>query len=82
MTAALYDADITTIYNQLKLEKIYFLYNATVKDNRSEFKGSPEDKIWSITDKTKVEELNEDNLNFIFSIYQLTPLNKLKRHWY
>lgn len=56
------------------------LSNATVKDNRNEFRGSLEDKVWTITAKTKIEELKEDNLNLLFSRYELTAFNKLERY--
>lgn len=37
-------------------------------------RGSLAEKIWTITGKSKIEELNEDNLNFLFSQYELTHL--------
>ncbi|CAA2992823.1 Hypothetical predicted protein [Olea europaea subsp. europaea] len=80
VTAIIYDTNITTLADELTLGKTYMLSNATVKDNRNEFRGSLEDKVWTITAKTKIEELKEDNLNLLFSRYELTAFNKLERY--
>ncbi|XP_022895229.1 replication protein A 70 kDa DNA-binding subunit B-like [Olea europaea var. sylvestris] len=77
--AIIYDANIIALADELTLGKTYMLSNATVKDNRNEFRGSLQDKIWTITAKTKIKELKEDNLNFLFSRYELTGFNKLER---
>ncbi|CAA2974061.1 Hypothetical predicted protein [Olea europaea subsp. europaea] len=76
VTAIIYDANITALADELTLGKPYMLSNAIVKDNRNEFRGSLQDKIWTITAKTKIEELKEDNLNFLLSRYELTAFNK------
>ncbi|CAA3005690.1 Hypothetical predicted protein [Olea europaea subsp. europaea] len=80
VTAIIYDANIIALADELKLGKTYMLSNATVKDNRNEFRGSLQDKIWTIIAKTEMEELKEDNLNFLFSRYELTAFNKLERY--
>lgn len=80
VTATLYDTNITALNDQLQLGKTYIISNATVKENRSQFKTSPDEKIWTITGRTKIEELHENNLNFIFLQYQLTPFHELEQH--
>ncbi|CAA2992822.1 Hypothetical predicted protein [Olea europaea subsp. europaea] len=80
VTAIIYDTNIMALADELTLGKTYMLSNATVKDNRNEFRGSLEDKVWTITAKTKIEELKEDNLNLLFLRYELTAFNKLERY--
>jgi hypothetical protein len=80
VTATLYDTNITALNDQLQLGKTYIISNATVKENRSQFKTSLDEKIWTITGRTKIEELHENNLNFIFLQYQLTPFHELEQH--
>ncbi|CAA2999701.1 Hypothetical predicted protein [Olea europaea subsp. europaea] len=80
VTATMYDANIIALEDQLKLGKTYVGSNATIKDNKSQFRSSQEDKIWNITGKTKIEELNMNNLNFLLSKYKLTPFDKLEKH--
>ncbi|CAA2961640.1 Hypothetical predicted protein, partial [Olea europaea subsp. europaea] len=76
----MYDANITALNDEFQLGKTYVVSNTTVKDFKSEFQSSPDQKIWNITGRMKVEELNEDNLNILFSKYKLTPFDQLKRH--
>lgn len=80
VTATIYDANITALQDQLQLGKTYILSNATVRHNRSTFTNSAEEKVWSITGKTRIEEVNENNLNFLFSTYEVTPFHELERY--
>ncbi|CAA3000363.1 Hypothetical predicted protein [Olea europaea subsp. europaea] len=66
VTAMLYDANITALNDQLDLGKTYVFSNATVTDNKSQFRSFADEKIWTITGRTKIEELHENNLNFVF----------------
>ncbi|CAA3012713.1 Hypothetical predicted protein [Olea europaea subsp. europaea] len=72
ITATMYDANITALNNQFELGKTNIVSNATVKDFKSEFRSFPEQKMWNVTGRTNVEELNEDNLNVMFSKFELT----------
>lgn len=76
----MYDANITALDDQLKLGKTYIVSNATVKDIKSEFQSSPGEKIWTISGRTKIEEVHEIHLNFLFSTYELTSFNELQEH--
>jgi hypothetical protein len=76
----MYDANITALADQLTLGKTYIISNATVKDNKSLYKTTDEEKVWSITGRTRVEELNENNLDYLFSKYELTPFDALEHY--
>jgi hypothetical protein len=76
----MYDANITALDDQLKLGKTYIVSNAAVKDIKSEFQSSPGEKIWTISGRTKIEEVHEIHLNFLFSTYELTSFNELQEH--
>lgn len=76
----MYDANITALDDQLKLGKTYIVSNAAVKDIKSEFQSSPGEKIWTISGRTKIEEVDEIHLNFLFSTYELTSFNELQEH--
>lgn len=76
----LYDGNITAFEDQLLLSKTYVISNALVKETKPEYRASNGDVQWIISGKTRVEELNENNMEFLFSTYTFTPFDQLDKY--
>ncbi|XP_022870816.1 replication protein A 70 kDa DNA-binding subunit D-like [Olea europaea var. sylvestris] len=63
--ASLYDSNITAFEDQRFLGKTYTISKAYVKNNTTNYRYSTGSLQWTITGKTRIEELNEDNLDFL-----------------
>ncbi|KAL2455154.1 FAD binding 3 domain-containing protein [Abeliophyllum distichum] len=66
--ATLYDANINAFEDQLILGKTYLISNANLGE-----------KQWTITGRTRIEELPEDNMALIFSTYEFTAFDELEK---
>ncbi|XP_022897705.1 replication protein A 70 kDa DNA-binding subunit D-like [Olea europaea var. sylvestris] len=78
--ASLYDSNITAFEDQLVLGKTYTISKAYVKNNMTNYRYSTGSLQWTISGETRIEELNEDNLEFVFSTYQLTQFHELEQY--
>ncbi|KAL2454075.1 Uncharacterized protein Adt_48423 [Abeliophyllum distichum] len=78
--ATLYDANINAFEDQLILGKTYLISNATVRDTKHEYRSLVGEKQWTITGRTRIEELPEDNMALIFSTYEFTAFDELEKY--
>ncbi|XP_022856736.1 uncharacterized protein LOC111377839 [Olea europaea var. sylvestris] len=78
--ANLYNFNIIAFEDQLVLRKTYTISKAYVKNNTTNYRYSTGSLKWTIFGETRIEELNEDNLEFVFSTYQLTQLHELEQY--
>lgn len=80
MHTTLYDGNINAFENQLLLGKTYVISNAIVKDTKPEYKALNDDFQWAITGKTRIQDLNENNMEFLFSTYTFTHFDQLEKY--
>ncbi|KAL2473148.1 replication protein A 70 kDa DNA-binding subunit B-like [Forsythia ovata] len=66
--------------DQLILGKTYLISTATVRDTKHEYRSSVGEKQWTITGRTRIEELPEDNMALIFSTYEFTTFDELEKY--
>lgn len=59
ITTTLYNTNITALNDQVELGKTYIVSNATIKENKSQFKSLSDQKNWTITRRTNIDELRE-----------------------
>ncbi|XP_022862789.1 replication protein A 70 kDa DNA-binding subunit B-like, partial [Olea europaea var. sylvestris] len=78
--ASLYDSTITAFEDQLVLGKIYTISKAYVKNNTKNYRYSTGSLQWTISGETCIKELNENNLEFVFSTYQLTQFHEFEQY--
>ncbi|CAA2992121.1 Hypothetical predicted protein [Olea europaea subsp. europaea] len=76
----LYDGNIIAFEDQLLLSKTYIISNALVKDTKPEYRASNGDMQWTISRKTRIQEVDENNMEFLFSTYTFTPFDELERY--
>lgn len=76
----LYDSNIIAFEDQLQLSKTYIVSNALVKDTKPEYRASNGNVQWIISGKTRIEEVNENHMEFLFSTFSFTPFPELEKH--
>ncbi|KAL2499699.1 Replication protein A 70 kDa DNA-binding subunit B [Abeliophyllum distichum] len=78
--ATIYDTNIQAFQDQLLPSKTYLISNAAVRLTKPEYRSTVGEIQWTISGRTKVQELQEDHTAFISSTYVFTPFDRLHEH--
>ncbi|KAL2493577.1 Nucleic acid-binding [Forsythia ovata] len=70
--ATLYGQNITAFQDQLILGNTYLISNAMVKITNAEYKAKSGEVQWTISERTRIRRVEENNSNLIISTYNFT----------
>ncbi|KAL2505061.1 Nucleic acid-binding [Abeliophyllum distichum] len=76
--ATIYDANIPAYEDKLLLGKTYLISNAVVKLTKPQYQASMGEIQWTISGRTRVQEIDEDHSALISSAYNFVPFNRLE----
>lgn len=76
----LYDANIIAFEDQFHLSKTYIISNALVKDTKPEYRASNGNVQWIVSGKTRIQEIEENHMEFLFSTFSFTSFPELEKH--
>ncbi|KAL2521563.1 Replication protein A 70 kDa DNA-binding subunit B [Forsythia ovata] len=78
--ATIYDTNIQAFQDQLIPSRTYLISNAAVRLTKPQYRSTVGEVQWTISGRTKVQELQEDHTAFISSAYVFTPFSGLYEH--
>ncbi|KAL2505488.1 Replication protein A 70 kDa DNA-binding subunit B [Abeliophyllum distichum] len=78
--ATIYDTNIQAFQDQLLPSKTYLISNAAIRLTKPQYRSTVGEIQWTISGRTKVQELQEDHTAFISSTYVFTPFDRLHEH--
>ncbi|KAL2507542.1 replication protein A 70 kDa DNA-binding subunit B-like [Forsythia ovata] len=78
--ATLYGQNITAFQDELILEKIYLISNALVKLTSEEYKAKSGEVQWTISGRTRIRLVEENNSNLLISTYSFTDFENLPKY--
>ncbi|KAL2515771.1 replication protein A 70 kDa DNA-binding subunit B-like [Forsythia ovata] len=78
--ATLYDQNITTFQDELILGKTYLISNALVKLKSAEYREKSGDVQWTISGRTIVRHIEENNSGLLMSTYSFTDIENLPKY--
>ncbi|KAL2471683.1 Replication protein A 70 kDa DNA-binding subunit B [Abeliophyllum distichum] len=78
--ATIYNNDITSFQDTLILSKAYLISNATVRHTDLKYKATAEPVQWTINGRTRIEELEENHDDLVFSTYDLVSFDNLQEY--
>ncbi|KAL2519525.1 Replication protein A 70 kDa DNA-binding subunit B [Abeliophyllum distichum] len=76
--STIYENNISAFQDLLSVGKTYLISNATVKPTRPDFQNAFGKIQWTITGKTRIELIDEDNSEKLKCKYNFTPFHKLE----
>ncbi|KAL2528242.1 replication protein A 70 kDa DNA-binding subunit B-like [Forsythia ovata] len=78
--AILYDQNITSFQEELILGKTYLISNTLVKLTSAEYRAKSGDVQWTISGRTRVRHIEENNSNLLIVTYSFTDLEDLPKY--
>ncbi|KAL2531522.1 replication protein A 70 kDa DNA-binding subunit B-like [Abeliophyllum distichum] len=78
--ATIYNNDITAFQDTLLLSKTYLISNATVRHTDPKYKATAGPVQWTINGRTRIEELDENHDDLVFSTYDLVSFDNLQEY--
>ncbi|KAL2500719.1 replication protein A 70 kDa DNA-binding subunit B-like [Forsythia ovata] len=78
--ATLYGQNITAFQDELILGKTYLISNALVKATSAEYKAKSGEVQWTISRKTRIRRVEENNSNLLISTYSFTDFEDLPKY--
>ncbi|KAL2543442.1 Replication protein A 70 kDa DNA-binding subunit B [Abeliophyllum distichum] len=78
--ATLYGQNITTFQDELILGKTYLISNALVKETNAEYKAKSGEMQWTISGRTRIRRVEENNSNLLISTYSFTDFEDLPKY--
>ncbi|KAL2527911.1 replication protein A 70 kDa DNA-binding subunit B-like [Forsythia ovata] len=76
----LYGQNITAFQDELILEKTYLISNALVKVTSAEYKAKYGEVQWTISRRTRIRRVEENNSNMLISTYCFTNFEDLPKY--
>ncbi|KAL2471009.1 Replication protein A 70 kDa DNA-binding subunit D [Abeliophyllum distichum] len=78
--ATLYGQNITAFQDELLLGKTYLISNALVKETNAEYKAKSGEIQWTISGRTRIRRVEENNSNLLISTYSFTDFEDLPKY--
>ncbi|KAL2462116.1 replication protein A 70 kDa DNA-binding subunit B-like [Abeliophyllum distichum] len=78
--ATLYGQNITAFQDELILGKTYLISNALVKETNAEYKAKSGEIQWTISGRTRIRRVEENNNNLLISTYSFTDFEDLPKY--
>ncbi|KAL2457710.1 replication protein A 70 kDa DNA-binding subunit B-like [Abeliophyllum distichum] len=78
--ATLYGQNITAFQDELILGKTYLISNALVKETNAEYKAKSGEMQWTISGRTRIRRVEENNSNLLISTYSFTDFEDLPKY--
>ncbi|KAL2487480.1 replication protein A 70 kDa DNA-binding subunit B-like [Forsythia ovata] len=78
--ATLYGQNITAFQDELILGKTYLISNALVKATSAEYKAKSGEVQWTISGRTRIRHVEENNSNLLISTYIFTDFEDLPKY--
>ncbi|KAL2505189.1 Replication protein A 70 kDa DNA-binding subunit B [Abeliophyllum distichum] len=78
--ATLYGQNITAFQDELILGKTYLISNALVKETSAEYKAKSGEMQWTISGRTRIRRVEENNSNILISTYSFTDFEDLPKY--
>ncbi|KAL2527635.1 replication protein A 70 kDa DNA-binding subunit B-like [Abeliophyllum distichum] len=78
--ATLYGQNITAFQDELILGKTYLISNALVKETNAEYKAKSGEIQWTISGRTRIRRVEENNSNLLISTYSFTDFEDLPKY--
>ncbi|KAL2475185.1 replication protein A 70 kDa DNA-binding subunit B-like [Abeliophyllum distichum] len=78
--ATIYNNDITAFQDTLLLSKTYLISNAIVRHTDPKYKATAGPVQWTINGRTRIEELDENHDDLVFSTYDLVSFDNLQEY--
>ncbi|KAL2480494.1 replication protein A 70 kDa DNA-binding subunit B-like [Abeliophyllum distichum] len=78
--ATLYGQNITAFQDELILGKTYLISNALVKETNVEYKAKSGEMQWTISGRTRIRRVEENNSNLLISTYSFTDFEDLPKY--
>ncbi|KAL2461281.1 replication protein A 70 kDa DNA-binding subunit B-like [Abeliophyllum distichum] len=78
--ATLYGQNITAFQDELILGKNYLISNALVKETNAEYKAKSREMQWTISGRTRIRRVKENNSNLLISTYSFTDFEDLPKY--
>ncbi|KAL2513311.1 replication protein A 70 kDa DNA-binding subunit B-like [Abeliophyllum distichum] len=78
--ATLYGQNITAFQDELLLGKTYLISNALVKETNAEYKAKSGEIQWTISGRTRIRRVEENNSNLLISTYNFTDFEDLPKY--
>ncbi|KAL2457628.1 replication protein A 70 kDa DNA-binding subunit B-like [Forsythia ovata] len=78
--ATLYGQNITVFQDELILGKTYLISNALVKVTSAEYKAKSGEVQWTISRRTRIRRVEENNSNMLISTYCFTNFEDLPKY--
>ncbi|KAL2530272.1 replication protein A 70 kDa DNA-binding subunit B-like [Forsythia ovata] len=72
--------NITAFQDELILEKTYLISNALVKLTNAEYKAKSGEVEWTISGRTSIRRVEENNSNLLISTYSFTDFENLPKY--
>ncbi|KAL2470865.1 Nucleic acid-binding [Abeliophyllum distichum] len=78
--ATIYNNDITVFQDTLILSKAYLISNATGKHTNLKYRATAGPIQWTINGRTRIEEIDENHDDMVFSTYNLASFDGLQEY--
>ncbi|KAL2528101.1 replication protein A 70 kDa DNA-binding subunit B-like [Forsythia ovata] len=78
--ATLYDQNITSFQEELILGKTYLISNTLVKLTSADYRAKSGDVQWTISGRTRVRHIEENNSNILIFTYSFNDLEDLPKY--
>ncbi|KAL2496209.1 replication protein A 70 kDa DNA-binding subunit B-like [Forsythia ovata] len=76
----LYGQNITAFRDEMILGKTYLISNALVKVTSAEYKAKSGEVQWTISGRTRIRRVEENNSNLLICTYSFTDLEDLPKY--
>ncbi|KAL2526696.1 Replication protein A 70 kDa DNA-binding subunit E [Abeliophyllum distichum] len=78
--ATLYGQNITAFQDELILGKTYLISNALIKETSAEYKAKSGEVLWTISGRSRIRRVEENNSNLLISTYSFTNFEDLPKY--